>query len=127
MPNSKQTLIPPFLLIALGTGWLLTTLGVVPAIDWIWTLGLAITGVLFFVMGGFNKFTFVGGSFFVCTSLFSAMRQTGQLALNTEVPILVILSGVLMLIAHSSAIPNAPWMLDAVQIQQPSKKGAGLS
>ncbi|HUG89701.1 MAG TPA: hypothetical protein VML55_02635 [Planctomycetaceae bacterium] len=35
------------------------------AIAWIWTLGLALVGVLSFAAGGRNKVTFVIGSFFV--------------------------------------------------------------
>ena len=43
--NNKTALILPVLIITLGTGWLLMTLGIAPKIDWIWTLGLAVIGL----------------------------------------------------------------------------------
>ncbi len=113
MTAGKQTLVLPVLLMTVGTGWLLTTLGLAPGIDWIWTLGLAITGILMVIVGGFNKVTFVTSSFFIAASMLSVARQTGRIALDVEVPILVILSGALMFIARSPAIPAPKWALDA--------------
>lgn len=109
MSPEKQSLLLPVFLITIGTGWLLSTLGVAPEIDWLWTLGLAVIGVLTFVVSGLNKFTVVIGPFFVIGSLLSILRQTDRLHLDIEIPILVILAGVLMLIARSPAIPPAPW------------------
>ena len=109
---TKTTIFLPVLLIIIGTGWLLTTLGIAPQIDWIWTLGLGATGFLTFVIGGFDKMTFVSGLFFIVASFLSIMRQTGRISLNVEVPILVILIGVLLLIAHSPKIPTPPWVMN---------------
>lgn len=115
MNSDKKTLVVPLLLITLGVGWLLTTLGITPAIDWIWTLGLAMVGLLAFGFGGVDKVTVVVGPFFMITSLLSILRQTDRLPFNVEVPMLVILSGVLMLIARSPLIPNPKWI-----VQEPS-------
>jgi hypothetical protein len=112
--NDKKTLIIPLLLITVGVGWLLTVLGYAPKIDWIWTLGLALAGLLTFVLGGFDKFTVVAGPFFIIASLLSVLRQTERLDLDVEVPVLVIIVGVLLLIARTPAIPNPKWMSDAV-------------
>lgn len=109
--NGRLSLILPLLLIVLGTGWLLTTLGIAPALDWIWILSLALTGVLFFVIGGFDKLTVVAGPFFLIASLLSVLRQTDRLALNTEVPVLIIVAGVLLLVARSSRIPMPQWFV----------------
>lgn len=103
--NSRSTVVLPIVLIVLGGGWLLTSLGVIPEIDWVWTLGLGAAGVLPFVMGGWNKGTFVFGGFFLVASLVSILRQTGRLPINVEVPLLVMLLGVLMLLAHLPVIP----------------------
>jgi len=111
MHSDRKTLLVPFLLIVIGVGWLLTTLGVAPGIDWIWTLGLATVGVLSFVVGGFDKFTFVAGVFFVVTSVLSVLRQTDRISFDVEVPILVILAGILLLIARHPAIPMPHWVL----------------
>jgi hypothetical protein len=110
MNPDKKTLIPPILLITVGAGWLLTTLGIAPDIDWVWTLGLAIAGVLTFVLGGFDKVTVVVGPFFIVASCLSLLRQTGRLPLNVEVPLLVILAGVLLLLARSPSVPIPKWV-----------------
>jgi hypothetical protein len=112
MTPDKKTLFFPFLLITIGTGWLLTTLGIAPGIDWIWTLGLAVVGLLTFVVGGFDKVTVVIGPFFLVASCLSVARQTGRLKLDIEVPILVILAGVLLLIARSPVVPIPTWVLE---------------
>jgi hypothetical protein len=103
------------MLITVGIGWLLTTIGVAPGVNWVWTLGLAIVGVLTIVGAGFDKVTFVVGAFLVVTSLLSVLRQTDRLSIDVEVPILVIVAGVLLLIARSSAIPFPKWILEEPQ------------
>ncbi len=110
--NSNKSLLIPILLITMGTGWLLTTLGYAPQIDWIWTLGIAVAGVLTFVVGGFDKVTFVVGAFLIITSLLSVLRQTGRVGFNVEVPILVIAAGILQLIARSASIPTPQWLVE---------------
>jgi hypothetical protein len=109
-PNSK-TLAIPILLITIGAGWLLTTLGVAPGINWVWTLGLAVVGVLTFALGGCDKVTIVIGPFFILASCLSLLRQTGRLHADTEVPILVIAAGVLLLIARLPAVPQPSWFV----------------
>lgn len=108
--SAKQTLVLPLLLITVGSGWLLTTLGIAPGINWIWILGLAITGVLTIVIAGFDKVTFVVSSFLLIASCLSILRQTERLELNIEVPCLVILAGILMLVARHPAIPAPKWI-----------------
>jgi len=110
MTQDRKTLVVPFLLIAVGCGWLLTTLGVVPGIDWVWTLGLAVIGLLAFAVSGFDKVTVVIGPFFIAASGLSILRQTGRLDLDIEVPILVILAGILLLVARLHAIPMPDWV-----------------
>jgi hypothetical protein len=110
MHPNKLGLIIPILLITLGAGWLLTTLGVAPGIDWVWTLGLAIVGLMTLVIGGFDKVTVVLGPFFIIASVLSVLRQTDRLVVDTEVPILVIVAGILLLVARSPAVPLPKWI-----------------
>jgi hypothetical protein len=101
------------LIIVVGVGWLLTGLGIGPGIDWIWTLGLGVIGVLAFVVSkGFDKISVVIAPFFLLASLLSVLRQTGQLSLNIEVPILVISIGVLLLVAQLPAVPKPDWVVE---------------
>jgi hypothetical protein len=110
--SDKKTLLPPILLITVGSGWLLSTLGVVPSVNWVWTLGLAAVGFLTFAIGGFDKFTVVMGPFFLIASCLSVLRQTGRFDLDIEVPILVILAGLLLLIARSHRVPIPGWIIE---------------
>ena len=85
--NDRRTLLVPILLITVGTGWLLTTVGIAPDINWVWTLGIAICGVATFIACGFDKFSFVVGSFFLVTSLLSVLRQSGKLEFEKIYPL----------------------------------------
>lgn len=110
MKPAKKTLLLPITLITVGTGWLLTTLDIAPNIDWVWTLGLAVVGLLTFAISGIDKVTVVVGPFFIIASLLSVLRQTGKLPFDVEVPVLVITSGVLLLLARLPVIPIPNWM-----------------
>lgn len=109
--TDKKTLLFPILLITVGTGWLLTTLGVAPGIDWVWTLGLAVIGLLTFVVSGVDKVTVVIGPFLILASCLSILRQTGRLHFDIEVPLLVIITGILVLIARMPLIPMPKWII----------------
>ncbi len=111
MKPKNKTLLFPILLITVGVGWLLTTLGVVPGIDWVWTLGLAVVGLLAFAVGGFDKVTVVIGPLFILASCLSILRQTGRLHIDIEIPILVVLVGLLLLVARTPAIPAPKWII----------------
>lgn len=115
MKSDKKTLFLPIFLIAIGVGWLLTSLEIVPAVDWIWTLGLAVVGLLSLLIGGIDKVTVVVGPFFITASMLSFLRQTGRLYINTETPLLVIIIGVLLLITRSRAIPIPSWVIDEIK------------
>jgi len=110
MKPDKSSLVIPVLLIVLGVGWLLSALGVIPTIDWIWTLGIASLGILSFVVWGIDKVSVVVGPIFLAASLLSTLRQTGRIPLNVEVPLLVILGGALMLVARLPSIPQPKWV-----------------
>ncbi|MEX2306622.1 MAG: hypothetical protein WD738_03475 [Pirellulales bacterium] len=106
-----KTLIVPILLITFGIGWVLTTLGAMPQIDWVWTLGILVVGVLILAAGGIDKVTLVAGPFLILASFLSILRQTGRLKIDLEVPLLVIAVGVLMLIARLDIVPPPTWLI----------------
>jgi hypothetical protein len=110
IPN-KLGVILPILLITLGSGWLLTTLGVAPGIDWVWTLGLAVLGLLVMALGGIDKVTVALGPFLITASFLSVLRQTDRLNVDTEVPILVVVAGVLLLVVRMPTIPLPKWVV----------------
>jgi hypothetical protein len=110
MAQSKSTVLFPVLLIAIGSGWLLSRSGVTPNVDWVWTLLLAALGVLTFVLGGFDKVTAIIGPLLIIGSGLSWLRQTGRITLGFEIPALMILGGVLALVAHLPSIPAPRWL-----------------
>lgn len=112
MQNDRSTLILGVLLVAVGGGWLLSSLGFIPTVDWAWTLGLAVVGVLAVALSGFDKVSFVVSGFFGLASFFSILRQTRLLSMDVEVPLLVLSAGLLLLMARSRAIPMPRWLND---------------
>lgn len=111
MTSSKKALVAPILIIALGIGWLLTTQNIVPGVNWIWVVGLGVTGVLILV-ASIDKVTAVVGPFLIAATFFSLMRQTGRISVDTEVPSLVIVFGTLMLLAKILPIPLPKWIIE---------------
>ena len=101
----NKMIIVPILTITVGVTWLLNVLEVIPGIDWIWTVGLAAAGILTIAIGGLNKITIVTGPFLVIASACSLLRQTNRLPVDREIPILVIVLGILMLISQLSRLP----------------------
>lgn len=98
-------LVVPILVIVFGITWLLNTLNVLPGIDWIWTIGLAVVGLLALLVGRLNRLTIVIGPFLIVASICSLLRQLAVLSVDVEIPILTIVLGVLMLIAQASNLP----------------------
>lgn len=111
MTASQKSLVISLLTITVGIGWLLTAKGIAPQINWVWTLGMAVCGVLMFALMGFDKLSFVLGAFFLVCSLMSVLRQQGWLSVETEAPVLVIVAGVLLLLARSKKVPVPNWFV----------------
>ena len=66
MPKSKGPLVVSILIVTVGVGWLLSALKVEPEINWVWTLGLVVVGILAFVIaGGIDKVSIVLGPWFL--------------------------------------------------------------
>ena|SRR5213593_2818545 len=100
MKESRKGVVISLVIIALGSSWLLNPLEVIPGVDWVWTVGLGISGLLVMTLGGLNKLTFVMGSFLIVSSVLSVLRQTGRLRVDLEMPILFILVGFVLLLAN---------------------------
>ena len=98
MRSSKAALFVSLLIVVFGIFWLLSEVNLLPPLHWLWTLGLAGTGVLTLLLGGINKQTLVVGPYLVICAGFSVLRQTGSIALKVEIPCLVIAFGVWLFI-----------------------------
>jgi hypothetical protein len=115
MNSDKMSLVAPILIVTLGVGWLLTTHNVIHGVNWVWVLGLGVTGLLIVVVGGLDKVTFVLGPFLIASTVFSLLRQTGRISVDTEMPSLVIVIGTLMLISKLLPIPVPTWFIQPPQ------------
>ena len=93
-------------MVAVGLGWLMNILEIIPGVDWAWSLGLGATGLLWLVCGGINKGTIVIGPFLLITSVLSIARQGGHLQFEVEVPLLIITLGALLLLSRLSNLPT---------------------
>lgn len=121
--NGKLTVLAPILMVTIGAGWLLTELGVGPGIDWVWTLGLALAGAAAFLVSGVDKSTIVIGPLFFLASGLSVLRQSGRLAFDIELPILVIACGLLLFVARCARIPSPSW---AATLSDPERTDSSL-
>lgn len=122
--SSKQPLIASLLLIAVGCGWLLNNLEIVPGVNWIWTLGLGLIGIAWLAIGGVNKLTAVLGPFLIFASILSYLRQTDRLDERHELPGLMVLLGVLILISCCRCIPIPSWFYPAGKPASPQNGDA---
>jgi len=112
MSGRKRGTAASLMMIALGTGWLLTVQGFLPGVDWVYTTGLGMMGVLVLAFGGINRVTVAVGPMFMVGSFFSLLRQTGRLELNVEMPCLVIAAGCLMLLANVLPLRTPDWLVE---------------
>ena len=110
MLKNRSTIALPIIMIALGSGALLTSLGVAPKIDWIWTLGLALAGLVTLIVAGLDRVTFVICCMCFATCVTSIMRQIGSLRMDVEIPILIIACGLFMLMARHPKLRNPKWL-----------------
>lgn len=113
-----KKLVVPILTIMFGVTWLLNVKQIVPGVDWMWTIGLATGGLLNVILGGLNKVTIVTGPFLLVASGCSYLRQTKQIPIDQEIPILIIVLGILMLVSQLSPLK----MPEELQIVDDEKK-----
>ena len=73
--------------------------------DWLWTDGLAVVGILMLVIGTIDKLKGVLGPFLIIASICSILRQTERLSIDKEIPILVIVLGILLIIVNVINLP----------------------
>lgn len=102
----------PLLIITIGAGWLLTVQGVLPGVNWLWVLALGISGALVLGVVGIDKGTVGIGPFLIISSIMSLLRQTNRLSIDTEVPLLVVAFGALLLLAQLIPLPSPKWLYD---------------
>lgn len=97
----------PIVLIVLGGAWLLHSLHWLPAVHWVWILGLAGTGIAILVLDGITTSSIVAGPLLILAGILSFCRQYYGMGWRFLIPAMLIAAGILMLIARSPAIPES--------------------
>jgi hypothetical protein len=105
MNSRKPAIAISFLIVALGVAWLLNAMGVAPQLDWIWVIGLAVTGILLLTVPRLDRVNFVAGLTLMISSVLAVLRQSGKLTVNVEAPVLFITLGILLLLAQLLPLP----------------------
>lgn len=100
MKSRKPAIAISFLIVALGIGWLLNAKGIAPQLDWVWIIGLGVSGILLLTITRLDRFNFVAGLSLIVSSVLAALRQSGRITVNIEAPVLFITIGVLLLLAQ---------------------------
>lgn len=96
--------------IAIGVAWLLNSMQLLPGVEWIWTIGLAVTGFLVVAVMGLDKVTAVAGPFLVIGAFFSLLRQMDMISVKYEAPALFIIFGALVLASALSRLKPPGWL-----------------
>ncbi len=107
MKTRKSAIAISLLIIALGVAWLLNVTKVIPGVDWVWVMGLGVSGILLLAFAQLDRFNFVVGVSLIVSSILSVLRQTGKLVVNIEAPVLFITVGILLFLSQLLPIPPA--------------------
>ena len=96
----------PLIIIATGCGWLLSSNGVMPGVDWAWVLVIGTAGILSLITG-LNKFSIVFGPMMLLASVLMVLMQSKRIQVDLALPVLVIALGILMLVSRFSKVGNS--------------------
>jgi hypothetical protein len=107
MNSRKPAIAISFLIVALGVAWLLNAKGVMPQLDWVWIIGLGVSGILLLTVTRLDRFNFVAGLSLIVSSVLAALRQGGTITVNIEAPVLFITVGILLLLAQLLPLPSS--------------------
>lgn len=83
----------PLILIALGCAWLLKALNIHAGIDWVWVIGVGALGIVLLIWRPLKRWRLGAGLWLLAASITSLLRMLGQITVEVEIPVLVILAG----------------------------------
>ena len=106
MKSRKPAIAISLLIIALGVAWLLNAMRIAPDLDWIWIIGLGVSGILLLSVTRLDRFNFIAGVSLIVSSVLAALRQSGKITINIEAPVLFITVGILLFVAQLLPLPS---------------------
>ncbi|MEK7416079.1 MAG: hypothetical protein AAB263_22470 [Planctomycetota bacterium] len=101
----KKFLVPA-IVVVFGICFLLAEMKMFDVGRMLWTVGLLCAGVTLLVYFGVNRTTFIFGSLLIIGSGMSVLRYNGIVSMEKELPIFVIILGMLMAINRTGLIPR---------------------
>ena len=107
MKTRKSAIAISLLIVALGVAWLLNVMKVIAGVDWVWVMGLGVSGILLLAFAKLDRFNFVVGASLIVSSILALLRQTGKLVVNIEAPVLFITVGILLFLSQLLPIAAA--------------------
>jgi hypothetical protein len=94
----------PIVLIAIGGGWLVNELQLMPQMGTLIILGLIAAGVAVLAFEGINKSSVITAPMLIATGFAVYLKDYHGLGLKLAIPALMVLAGLLMLLARSAHI-----------------------
>jgi hypothetical protein len=110
MNKARTKFVLPVYVIVLGLSLYLNSLDVVPGVNWVWPASMATVGLLTFLVWGVNKLSVVVGPFLVIASICSFLSQVKLLQRSSEISLLVMALGVLLLIVQVLKLPSPDFL-----------------
>lgn len=96
----------PVIITALGLAWLLKIVFVEASIDWVWVILLIVVGGLLLIKRPLERVRLAIGLWMLIAAVSSILRQSGLMAADIEVPILIIAFGLLAALAQALPGPE---------------------
>jgi hypothetical protein len=96
----------PLAVIIFGVVFLLIRYRIFPAGQALITIGFFVLGGYFWIGKGITKDTFIPGGFFIFAGICSILRTLGYLGVLTEVPLFIIMIGILWFINKTNVIKD---------------------
>jgi hypothetical protein len=96
-----RKLFLPIVIILIGTGWLLTSLGALPGVHWGWPAVMAFLGTLILVIDVISRFTFITGLTLISAAFFRVFQQAKYLPPDTVLPLTLLVLGLLWILSYA--------------------------
>jgi hypothetical protein len=110
MQAPKQLVIIACLITLVGGCWLMSGLGLMPDVNWVWVGSLTLAGLLTIALGGIDKLTMTIGPWLIAAGVGAFLRESGTVSAKLEFPALVLVFGVLMLANLLLPVPLPKWV-----------------
>ena len=105
---SPRLLVMPLVVVAVGTAWLLDTMGLLPSFSMVWIGAWIGAGIVLIVTNGLTRTSVMWGPFLIAIGVCSYLRQREVISWEQEMPILVILLGLLWGLSRFDRFQDKP-------------------